>query len=117
MSHPWAGRRVAMLAGGLSAEREVSFDSAARMGAALRSRGYDVVDVDPGRDAAGQLREAGCDVVFVGLHGTYGEDGCIQGLLEVMGLPYTGSAPLAMGRKRFLGCRRSASRSSRSLST
>ena len=88
-------RRVGVLLGGMSAEREVSLLSGGRMAAALRDRGHEVVEVDPGRDAAAQLRQAGVDVVVVGLHGTYGEDGCMQGLLEVMGLPYTGSPPLA----------------------
>lgn len=90
-----ATRRVGLLLGGLSSERNVSLNSGGRMAAALRSRGHDVVEIDPGRDAAAQLRAAAVDVVVIGLHGTYGEDGCIQGLLEVLGLPYTGSPPLA----------------------
>ncbi len=88
-------RRVGVLLGGLSAEREVSLESGGRMAEVLRERGHQVVEIDPGRDAAHQLRDAGVDIVLVGLHGTYGEDGCMQGLLEVMGLPYTGSPPLA----------------------
>ncbi len=96
-NHPWRGRRVGVLLGGLSAEREVSLMSGGRMAWALRQRGYDVEEIDPGRDAARQVREAGVEVVVIGLHGTYGEDGCLQGLLEVMGVPYTGSPPLASG--------------------
>ncbi len=95
MSAAGKDRRVGVLLGGLSAEREVSLDSGGRMAAALRGRGHVVVEIDPGRDAAQQVRDAGVDVVVVGLHGTYGEDGCVQGLLEVMGVPYTGSPPIA----------------------
>lgn len=87
--------RVGVLLGGLSAEREVSLNSGGRMAEALRERGHEVVEIDPGRDAAAQIRDAAVDVVLIGLHGTYGEDGCMQGLLEVMGVPYTGSPPLA----------------------
>jgi D-alanine-D-alanine ligase len=89
------GKQVAVLLGGLSAEREISLMSGGRMAAVLRERGHRVTEVDPGRDVANQLREAGAEVVVIALHGTYGEDGCIQGLLETMGLPYTGSPPLA----------------------
>ncbi len=91
-----AGRqRVGVLLGGMSAERSVSLESGGRMAAALRARGWDVVEIDPGREAAQQIREADVDRVLIGLHGTYGEDGCVQGLLEVLGVPYTGSPPLA----------------------
>ena len=60
----------------------------------LRDRGYDVVQIDAGTDVGERLRQADAQVVVNGLHGTYGEDGCVQGLLEVLGLPYTGSPPL-----------------------
>jgi len=89
------GRRVGVLLGGMSAERSVSLDSGGRMAAALRTRGWDVVEIDPGRQAARQITDADVDRVVIGLHGTYGEDGCVQGLLEVLGVPYTGSPPLA----------------------
>ena len=95
--HPWRGHRVGVLLGGLSAERDVSLMSGGRMARALRQRGYDVVEIDPGREVATQVLEAEVAVVMVGLHGTYGEDGCLQGLLEVLGVPYTGSPPLASG--------------------
>ncbi|MGF1543073.1 MAG: D-alanine--D-alanine ligase [Parvularculaceae bacterium] len=87
--------RVAVLKGGWSPEREVSLNSGAAAGAALRSAGYDVVEIDAGRDLAAQLASAAPDVVFNALHGQWGEDGCVQGLLEVMGLPYTHSGVLA----------------------
>jgi D-alanine-D-alanine ligase len=90
-----AGKRVGMLMGGLSVEREVSLRSGAAIAQALRSLGYLVVDVDVQRDVGARLLEERIDVAFVALHGRYGEDGCIQGLLESMHLPYTGSGVLA----------------------
>lgn len=88
-------KRVAVLKGGWSAEREVSLNSGAACAKALRARGYDVVEIDAGRDLADQLKAARPDAVFNALHGQWGEDGCVQGLLEVMGLPYTHSGVLA----------------------
>lgn len=87
--------RVAVLKGGLSAEREVSLVSGRACAAALRSAGYDVIEIDAGRSLAAQLGEAAPDVVFNALHGRGGEDGCVQGLLELLGLPYTHSGVLA----------------------
>ncbi len=84
-------RHVAVLKGGWSAEREVSLVSGAACAAALRDGGYRVSDVDVGRDIAEVLRELAPDVVFNALHGRWGEDGRIQGLLEIMDLPYTHS--------------------------
>ncbi len=88
-------KRVAVLKGGWSAEREVSLNSGAACAKALRARGYEVVEIDAGRDLADQLKAARPDAVFNALHGQWGEDGCVQGLLEVMGLPYTHSGVLA----------------------
>lgn len=88
-------KRVAVLKGGWSAEREVSLNSGAACAKALRAKGYDVVEIDAGRDLADQLKAARPDAVFNALHGQWGEDGCVQGLLEVMGLPYTHSGVLA----------------------
>jgi len=88
-------KRVAVLKGGWSAEREVSLNSGAACAKALRARGYDVVEIDAGRDLADQLKAARPDAVFNALHGQWGEDGCVQGLLEVMGIPYTHSGVLA----------------------
>jgi D-alanine-D-alanine ligase len=91
----WTGKKVAVLYGGLSSEREVSLKTGAACAEALRGKGYDVALVDADREVAARLREAGAEVVFVALHGRWGEDGCVQGLLEAMGLPYTGSGVLA----------------------
>ena len=91
--------RVAVLKGGWSAEREVSLVSGRACASALRDAGYQVVEIDAGRDVAAAL--SGCfdggppDVVFNALHGRWGEDGCVQGLLETLGLPYTHSGVLA----------------------
>ena len=89
------GKRVGVLMGGLSAEREVSLRTGAAVSKALRGLGYDVVDVDVGRDVARQLLDAKVDVAWLALHGRWGEDGSIQGLLEAMFIPYTGSGVLA----------------------
>jgi D-alanine-D-alanine ligase len=88
-------RRVAVLMGGWSAEREVSLVSGRAAVEALRSRGYLVSGIDVGRDLALRLREIKPDVVYNALHGRYGEDGTVQGLLEIMGIPYTHSGVLA----------------------
>ena len=83
-------KRVVVLMGGLSSEREVSLRTGRAVSDALRGRGYDVVDIDMGRDVASVLAAARPDVVFNALHGRFGEDGCVQGICEVLGLPYTG---------------------------
>ncbi|MGB3148786.1 MAG: D-alanine--D-alanine ligase [Paracoccaceae bacterium] len=87
--------KVAVLMGGLSAEREVSLVSGRECAAALRVAGYEVVEVDAGRDLALRLAEIKPDVCFNALHGRWGEDGAVQGMLEWMGLPYTHSGVLA----------------------
>ncbi|WP_422825898.1 D-alanine--D-alanine ligase [Thalassococcus sp. BH17M4-6] len=81
--------------GGPSAEREVSLSSGRECAAALRAEGYQVIEVDAGPDLAQRLADAAPDVVFNALHGRWGEDGCVQGLLEWLGLPYTHSGVLA----------------------
>ncbi|KRS14628.1 D-alanine--D-alanine ligase [Roseovarius atlanticus] len=81
--------------GGPSAEREVSLSSGQECAAALREAGYEVVEVDAGRDLAVVLADLKPDVVFNALHGRWGEDGCVQGLLEWMQIPYTHSGVLA----------------------
>jgi D-alanine-D-alanine ligase len=81
--------------GGWSAEREVSLDSGAACANALEGEGYRVTRLDVDRDVALRLAEIRPDVCFNALHGRFGEDGCIQGLLETMGLPYTHSGVLA----------------------
>lgn len=87
--------RVGVLLGGLSVEREVSLRTGAAVAGALRSRGYQVSEIDVGKDLAAQLSEKKIEVAFIALHGRYGEDGCVQGLLESMFIPYTGSGVLA----------------------
>lgn len=87
--------KVVVLAGGRSAEREVSRRSGRAVAAALRARGYEVAEVDPGADLAEKLKEEAPEIVFIALHGKFGEDGSVQGFLEVMGIPYTGSGILA----------------------
>lgn len=86
--------RVAVLLGGLSAEREISVQSGTAVAKALRGLGYRVTTVPVGRDLAARLARIKPDVAFNALHGRYGEDGAVQGLLEVMAIPYTGPGPL-----------------------
>lgn len=87
--------KVVVLKGGLSAEREVSLSSGAECAKALRQAGYKVVEIDAGRDLPARLNETAPDVVFNALHGKWGEDGCVQGLLEWQDIPYTHSGVLA----------------------
>lgn len=84
-----------MLMGGLSAERGVSLKSGTAVLNALLERGYSAVAVDVGRDLPQLLSREGIQRAFVALHGRYGEDGAVQGVLELMGIPYTGSGVLA----------------------
>ena len=84
-------KHVSVLMGGWSAEREVSLVSGEAAVAALRSRGYRVSAIDVGRDLPARLAELRPDVVYNALHGRYGEDGTVQGLLEIMGIPYSHS--------------------------
>lgn len=88
-------RHVCVLKGGISAEREVSLVSGAACAAALGRAGFQVSEIDAGRDLAARLTETAPEVVFNALHGRFGEDGCVQGLLELMGLPYTHSGVCA----------------------
>ena len=95
MSLPLAGRHVAVLMGGLSSEREVSLVSGRECADALERLGARVSRIDAGRDLAQVLTAAKPDVVFNALHGAWGEDGCVQGVLETLNLPYTHSGVLA----------------------
>ena len=88
-------KKIAVLMGGLSAEREVSLKSGAAVHRALVEQGYDAVKIDVGRDVAQALAQETVEIAFICLHGRLGEDGAVQGLLEVMGIPYTGSGVLA----------------------
>ncbi len=82
---------VAVLMGGWSSERPVSLMSGEGVAKALEARGHRVTRIDMGRDVAARLAEAAPDVVFNALHGTPGEDGTVQGMMDLMGLPYTHS--------------------------
>jgi D-alanine-D-alanine ligase len=95
MTLPLAGRHVACLMGGLSPEREVSLVSGKACADALERLGAKVSRVDAGRDIAQVLTALKPDVCFNALHGAWGEDGCVQGVLETLGLPYTHSGVLA----------------------
>jgi D-alanine-D-alanine ligase len=86
---------VAVLKGGLSMEREVSLRSGLAVAEALRGEGYRVTEIDAGRDLGEQLKTLKPDVCFNALHGKFGEDGVVQGLLELMAIPYTHSGVLA----------------------
>lgn len=88
-------KKIGVLMGGLSAEREVSLASGKAVCSALLSQGFNAVAVDVGRDLAQVLAREGVEVAFICLHGRFGEDGTVQGLLEMMGIPYTGSGILA----------------------
>lgn len=90
-----ANPKVVVLMGGPSVERDVSLSSGAECAAALRETGYDVIEVDAGPDLAARLTGISPDVVFNALHGRWGEDGCVQGLLEWMKIPYTHSGVMA----------------------
>ncbi|OGA29606.1 MAG: D-alanine--D-alanine ligase [Betaproteobacteria bacterium RIFCSPLOWO2_02_FULL_65_24] len=87
--------KVAVLLGGRSAEREVSLKSGGMVLSALRARGVDAHPFDPQKRGLAELIAEKFDRVFIVLHGRYGEDGTIQGALELLGIPYTGSGVLA----------------------
>jgi D-alanine-D-alanine ligase len=90
-----AAPHVAVLMGGPSAEREVSLSTGRECALALREAGFEVTEVDAGSDLCDRLRTLAPDVVFNALHGRWGEDGCVQGLLEWLRIPYTFSGVLA----------------------
>src|SRR4051812_38730840 len=84
-------RRIGVLKGGLSEEREVSLRSGTAVANGLRELGYPVIEIDVGKDLPARLIAEKIDLAFIALHGRYGEDGCVQGLLESMFIPYSGS--------------------------
>jgi D-alanine-D-alanine ligase len=90
-------KRVAVLLGGISSEREVSLVSGAAVAKALSDKGYDVVEIDVGPDLVAVINalSPAPDAVFNALHGRYGEDGCMQGTLDLLNIPYTHSGVLA----------------------
>jgi len=88
-------KKIGVLMGGLSAERDVSLKTGEAVWAALTERGHDAVRVFVDRDLELVLRQERIELAFLALHGRYGEDGCVQGMLELMGIPYTGSDVLS----------------------
>ncbi|NLV25501.1 MAG: D-alanine--D-alanine ligase [Deltaproteobacteria bacterium] len=88
-------KKIAVLMGGISSEREISLLTGNAVLKALCQGGYQAFAIDPGRDLAERLIHEGVEVVFVALHGRFGEDGTVQGLLELLRIPYTGSGVLA----------------------
>ncbi|MEM9523344.1 MAG: D-alanine--D-alanine ligase [Pseudomonadota bacterium] len=90
-----ANPRIAVLMGGPSAEREVSLSSGRECATALREAGFDICEIDADGTLVSRLRDSGAEIVFNALHGRWGEDGCVQGLLEWIGRPYTHSGVLA----------------------
>jgi D-alanine-D-alanine ligase len=88
-------RKIGVLLGGLSSERDVSLRTGEAVLAALRERGHDAVPIYVDRDVDVALRQERIEVAFVALHGRWGEDGSVQGMLEMLGIPYTGSDVLA----------------------
>ncbi len=99
MKQPQVRRRVGVIMGGSSGEREVSLRSGSAMADALEARGHEVVRMalgeDFGAELASMVTRSRIDVAMLALHGRLGEDGCVQGLLELAGIPYTGSSVLA----------------------
>lgn len=95
--HRFTGRRIAVVMGGLSAEREVSLNTGAGVLAALRNRGWDAIEIDwrEGTNLAKLVEDSRADVVWNALHGTWGEDGAVQGLCACLRVPCTGSEILA----------------------
>ncbi|MEJ2200077.1 MAG: D-alanine--D-alanine ligase [Desulfuromonadaceae bacterium] len=88
-------KKIGVLLGGLSAEREVSLRTGQAVHQALLGAGFQAVAIDAGRDLAQRLIEEKIEVAFIALHGRFGEDGTVQGLLELLGIPYTGSGVMA----------------------
>ncbi len=101
---PFKEKIIGVLYGGLSKEREVSLRSGQAVLEALLLKGYDAVPIDVGRDIDGVLQDKGIDIAFLALHGRFGEDGCIQGLLEIRSIPYTGSSVMtsALAMDKYL---------------
>jgi D-alanine-D-alanine ligase len=88
-------RKVGVLMGGMSSERDISLRSGTAVLQSLMRSGVDAVGIDLKDDWCAAIAGAGLDIAFVALHGTLGEDGCVQGLLEILGIPYTGSGVTA----------------------
>lgn len=88
-------KRIGVLMGGTSSEREISLKTGSLIASSLMKKGYEVRTIDASTDLPSQLLKEKVEVAYIALHGKYGEDGCVQGLLEVMNIPYTGSGVTA----------------------
>jgi len=88
-------KKVGVLMGGNSAERDISLKSGRAVFESLKASGVNCVAIDLQKNWAAHVQESGIDTAFIALHGTWGEDGCVQGLLEIVGVPYTGSGVAA----------------------
>lgn len=88
-------KKAAILYGGLSTEREVSLRTGRAIFEALQEKPFQVTLIDVGRDLPEKIKDLNPDVAIMALHGRYGEDGCVQGLLEILGIPYTGPGVMA----------------------
>ena len=88
-------KKIGVLMGGISKEREISFKTGRAVLAALQRQGYQAFEIDAGIHLAEQLKTESVEIAFICLHGNFGEDGTVQGLLEWLGIPYTGSGVLA----------------------
>jgi D-alanine-D-alanine ligase len=93
--HAIKEKKIGVLMGGFSPEREISLKSGLAIFKALEGKGYQVVEIDVDRAIAARLQQEKIEVALIALHGPWGEDGAMQGLLEMMGIPYTGSSVLA----------------------
>lgn len=87
--------KIAVLMGGPSVEREISLVTGEEIRRALAAKGYKTTQIDLDSDVVDHLKKSGCDLVFIALHGVPGEDGTIQGLLDILKIPYVGSGVLA----------------------
>ncbi len=95
MSSVWRDKKVGVLLGGISAEREISLMTGTAVCEALRERGYAITPIELDTSGAWMVQVRETDVVFIALHGKFGEDGVVQAVLELLGVPYTGSGVLA----------------------
>lgn len=95
MSQRWKHKRIGVLMGGISREREISLKTGTAILKALQEEGYNAVGIDVSADIVACLVEERIDAAFIALHGRWGEDGTVQGLLELLRIPYTGSGVLA----------------------
>ncbi|MFH1874282.1 MAG: D-alanine--D-alanine ligase [Pseudomonadota bacterium] len=104
MLNKWKDKKIAVLMGGQTKEREISLKTGAAISKALNKLGYQVVDIDVGNDLVERLRKENIQVAFIALHGKFGEDGCVQGLLEMLRIPYTGTGVIgsAIGMDKII---------------